>query len=346
MGKRIDLRKMPADASDREMYLRKEIRLLGGQIKRLRQENGDRKEFQQQIIANLVAADPYPLFKYKPAQVKKDVEIVPVFLWSDWHIGQKISRVETEGFNAFNFKIAERRFFQLVEDFLHWVDLNRTVYLIKQAAIFGIGDYISGDIHDELRRTNEWPLPVQSAKAGLMMAEGLRIIAAHFDEVVLYGIGADNHARLNPKPQYKQKAANSMSFVVHTIVDAETRKVENLKKVFAESMKYVANVNGFRFLIEHGDTTKAWNGIPQYGITRMRARESEKRMNTNKGFHYQAIGHWHVPNLLENKTIINGSLSGTDELDEGQGRHAKPAQVAFFVHPRHGIFNLTPFGAE
>jgi len=69
-------------------------------------------------------------------------------------------------------------------------------------------------------------------------------------------------------------------------------------------------------------------------------------MGTDKSFRYIGIAHWHVPAFLEGAVIVNGSLSGTTEFDHSQGRHADPTQVAFMVHPNHGMFNYTPFSTD
>jgi hypothetical protein len=66
-------------------------------------------------------------------------------------------------------------------------------------------------------------------------------------------------------------------------------------------------------------------------------------MINGKGFHYWSTAHFHTPFFLENRHIGNGSLSGTSEFDHSQGRHAKPCQVAFLVHPKHHVFNFIPF---
>jgi hypothetical protein len=40
---------------------------------------------------------------------------------------------------------------------------------------------------------------------------------------------------------------------------------------------------------------------------------------------------------------VANSMSGTSELDHGQGRDSPPAQVAFLVHPRYGEMNRMEF---
>ena len=175
------------------------------------------------------------------------------------------------------------------------------------------------------------------------MGEGLARLASHFNRLDVAQCGADNHGRLQKKPQAKQKATNNWSFLVHTIAHTYVSEHTNVHISQTEGIKMLVDVNGWKFLIEHGDLFKAWMGIPFYGIQRGQGRESMRRMNTDQGFHYQCIGHWHVPTFLGGMTIINGSMSGTSEFDHGAGRHANPSQVAFMVHPRNGVFNVVPF---
>ncbi len=134
-----------------------------------------------------------------------------------------------------------------------------------------------------------------------------------------------------------------MSYLVHTVANAYLRDHKNVETVAATGIKYLATVAGHRFLIEHGDTVKAWMGIPYYGMEREQGREARRRMNSARGFHYQAIGHWHVGAWIAGNVLVNGSLCGTTEFDHGCGRHAAPSQVSFMVHPKHGVFDFTPW---
>jgi hypothetical protein len=209
--------------------------------------------------------------------------------------------------------------------------------------VFCEGDYISGNLHPELLATNEFPLPVQTANAGTLLGEVFRILAGHFNTVVVWECGADNHGRLQPKPQFKQKAANSMSFLVHHIANAYASRCSNISFNISEGMKQIAAVNGKKFLLEHGDTLKAWNGLPFYAFAREVGREATRRMMTDKGFNFLQVAHFHTPCFIEGRILVNSSLSGTSEFDHGCGRHALPGQIAYMVHPKFGIFNFTPF---
>ena len=330
-----------APPSDREQHLRKQIELHKKELGRLHEELGARAEFMDQLLASVSAAEPFP--PWTPSRAPKKVAVTASIIFSDWHIGERIRARETEDFNRYDYAIAQSRLRGTVDSFLKWVQAQRTAYDIRECAVLALGDYISGDIHGELIATNEFPAPEQAVKAGLLLGEMLRVLAGNFSTVKAVCCGADNHGRLTPKPSAKRKAANNYSYVVHGLAQAHAALCRNIAWDVAEGMKHLVNINGWKFLVEHGDTIRGWAGLPFYGFQRAIGREAVRRMNTDKGFHYHAIGHFHVPTVLESRTLVNGSLSGTSEFDHACGRHAPPSQVAFLVHPRHGVFNWVPF---
>ena len=313
--------------------------------KDLRLKVGAQKELASELSAAVRAADPFPRHSYAALKADKP-PVVPAIMLSDWHIGEVIQKDEMEGFNEFTYQIAEDRIFDIIDSFLKWVEVQRKIYTIKTVSVLGLGDWVSGNIHAELLATNEFPLPVQTAKAGLLFGEILVRLSPHFNLVHVAEVGADNHGRLQPKPQAKQKSKNSMSYLVHTIANQYASKQKNVIPNEAAGIKMVVEIAKHKFLLEHGDTVKAYMGIPYYGMNRERGREAMKRMGTSKEFDYMGLGHWHVPGFVEGCVIVNGSLSGTTEFDHSVGRHAEPAQVAFMVHAKHGVFNWTPFNTN
>ncbi len=343
------------DESAQMLFLRKENQRLARQIEKLKDAEGFREEVLVTIREAVEALEPLPLIPYKRPP-KSSAEIAAVIKKSDWHIGARISAAETEGFGEFNWDIAQLRVRYITDKFIASIQANRQIHDIRKLYIFGEGDWVSGDIHEELVRTNEFPLPVQAVNAGNLLAEAVGVLAPHFEEVHLIEVSPDNHGRLERKPQFKQKAQNNMSFVTYSMANALLREHRNVFPYLAPGIKHVQKVNGVNFLIEHGDTVRAWMGIPAYGMERERGREAAKRMqammdtvrgfeNYQKdiGFDYMSCGHWHVPGVVSGNILINGSLTGTDEFDHGCGRHAPPAQVSFLVHSKHKIFNWTPW---
>ena len=340
------------DPSSRIAFLVKENVRLQKQHERDLSVVGFREDLLATIHAAVRPIEPLKAFPLRKLS-KADAEIAAVLKFSDWHIGQVTRAAETEGFGEFNYEIAQNSVDWIVQKFLANIAVNRRIYNIPQLYIFCEGDMISGDIHEELRRTNEWPVPVQAIRSGELLARAVATTAPHFDEIHLIEVGADNHGRLQPKPQAKEKSANNMSFVVYSHANALLARHGNIAPLLAEGMKQVVSVRGVNFMVEHGDAVR---GGLVYGLERERGRESAKRMaamldarrglfdfQREVGFDFLSVGHWHVPSILSGNILVNGSLSGTDEFDHSQGRHSPPAQVSFFVHPTHKLFNWTPW---
>jgi len=310
--------------------------------KKLLEEIGRGNLYVDKIIASVVASQPYKIYKY--VVPKKGALVDLIIKFSDWQIGEQILAREIEGFGGYNFAIAQNSIENIVSDIVKWVETQRKGYRIDTCHIFCEGDFVSGDIHDELKITNEFPLPVQTEKAGLLLGEMFLILCSHFKKVIAWEVSADNHGRLVKKIQFKQRSLNNMNHLVYAIANAKASGCKNFESVRTEGIKLLAEVAGYKFLLTHGNDIKSWMGIPYYGLSRDFGKEAKKRMRAKHDqFDFMSIGHWHVPSVIEDMIFVNGCLCGTTEFDHAQGRYAEPSQCAFLVSPKHGYFNWTAF---
>lgn len=324
-----------------EYFLRKQAALLRTEIASLRERLGSREETIERLRDAVAAIEP-PKAKPVKSKAGPKPKVSAVLLLGDWHIGEVIRGCEVEFSNSFNWKAAQRGIERIVKAFIKWVACQRGAYAIDHCAVIGLGDWISGEIRDELRQFAEFPTPVQVARAGSLLAWAVCTIAAHFGHVDFWEVGADNHGRLTRKPIAKHKAEYNMGYLTYAIAELRLRSLRNVACVSSPAMKLMAHINGWRFLCEHGDTVRAWMGVPWYGIQREVGREAIRRMNQRR-FDYVVTGHWHTPVFLENRVIVNGALTGTTEYDHSAGRFAAPCQVGFLVDANHGVFAFTPF---
>jgi hypothetical protein len=208
----------------------------------------------------------------------------------------------------------------------------------------------SGDIHEELLRTNEFPPPVQAVAAGRLVAALVSGLAGQFRGVSVYGVGGSNHGRLSRKYQFKGGVLNNWDFVVYEHARALLARHDNVALHVLPAKKETVRIANHWFLCGHGDHVKSWMGIPWYGIERDLGRESRRRLDrlqeqlrrdapVNGMMDYGLGAHWHTPFVGPSfRYLVNGSLSGTNEFDHSCGRHAPPQQVAALISPRHGLF--------
>ncbi len=341
--KQVDVRALEQTQRERAAHLEARVATLQRDLESLLRDRGRYAELVSQIKQAIVAHEPFPLVPCTSGDGSSR-PMEAVLKISDWQIGEVIRTEETEGFGEFNYAIAQDRVLnQLAPKVIGWVNTHRHAFKIDRLHIFSEADLVSGNIHEELEITNEFPLPVAIVKAAMLFADMIHLFAPHFKEIVIWENDADNHGRYKKKPQAKQKAANNAMYLVHTIANEALSKHKNVRVVRSESMKFIAHVNGWKFLVQHGDTIKGWMGTPYYGLDRDRAREAVKRMGTDKEFDFISCGHFHVPAVISGGILVNGALTGCTEYDHSQGRYAEPAQVSFLVHPTYGFFDWTPW---
>ena len=275
--------------SDQIVHLRAELVRMGRDVQKARDAAGQIREMADRVAAAVVAVAPFPRLAVRADKRGKESPMHAVLKLSDWHIGARISAEETSGFGSFDWEIARRRVALLGEKFLKWIATHRSSFHIPVLHVFCEGDWVSGNIHQELLSTNEFPLPEQTAKAGLLLGELVAHLAPHFPEVRLVEVGADNHGRLQPKPQSKQKAANNMSYLVYHIANCYLAKHGNVQSEIVPGINALVEVNKVRFLVEHGDTIQGWAGTPYYGMDRKIAKEALRRMRSDYRFDYISI---------------------------------------------------------
>ena len=342
----------PGDVVARLEAARAEARLLRADLRNTRAELGRALEVGD-LIRDAARAMSPPTAYPKPGKGKVKPSVALLSLVSDLQTGEHTEPKETDGWGRFNYAIADARMARLSERSLRYVDIQRSGYRIDECHVFLLGDMVSGDIHEELLRTNEVPPPVQAILAGRLVARHVSAMAGSFPRVVAHTIGGSNHSRLTKKYQFKGGTLNSYDYVAYQHAEALTTNYSNVAWKHYASKKPLVHIGRFGFLCAHGDHIRAWMGVPWYGMERDLGREARRRMQkiveqlrrelpVTEGFDYGIGAHWHTPFVGPSFSyIVNGSLTGTTELDHTVGRHAPPQQVTAMLSQKHGWFAPT-----
>jgi transposase len=323
-----------------EERLKGDLRRTKGQLKKALVKIATLAEIRELVASACSPLEPL-VHKVKFRKDHKgEKSYTAVALVSDWQIGEVISEEESGGWGVFDHAIATARAMKYGEKIVEWVTTQRSGYKIDKLRVFVLGDMVSGNIHEELRETNEWPAPVASVMAGELLAQLLGVVAPHFQVVEVEYVGSDNHGRLTKKPRYKLAAEDSFNYIVYAMAKARLEKHENVVVRLHKANPTLIDLEGSGVLAMHGHGMKSWMGIPFYGIQRFQGRKAKMHMERNRPFKLMICGHWHAPAEVYG-CIINGCLSGTTELDHNVGRNAPPSQTTFLWHPKYGQFNKT-----
>lgn len=250
----------------------------------------------------------------------------------DWHYGEVVDLDSTGGVYKYNPEIAAERYDHTVNEA---IQLGREHRIGELVVILG-GDMISGNIHDDLNRTNESMIVNQTLEMSEIVAGGMDKISSAFKLIRALSVSG-NHPRLEKIPHFKHKQTENMDYMLDAIVQLMTKKQDNLEWLTRKSFWNNFEVEGRRFLTMHGDTNKQQNsmGISFYAIE----KELRKYMGlVNDGtmphFHDMIGHHQHTLAAIPvggAMYYLNGSGKGGDEYSLAGSRPPSPARQRFLA---------------
>lgn len=259
---------------------------------------------------------PIPKLTVSKGDITKESMLL---LLSDLHIGETVSSVEVNGINEYNINIMRHRLAFLADHILD-IKTNKLMgYQFDKLVIGGLGDFVSGIIHQELVETGEGNVAEWTLGGAFVIAQFIREMSQAFNQVEFVGI-IGNHGRLTMKPRFKQRYVN-WDYFLYQILSLLLANQTNVKFHIPQSFWTLYEINGKNFLFLHGDNVNSYSGIPWYGIERTIAKLKELLESKDQKFDYICMGHFHNRNILDRvkgELIINGSLIGGNEFSIGK----------------------------
>lgn len=285
---------------------------------------------------------------YKPPKTLDRIGFTPhefLLQWSDLHGCERVSREQTNGLNHYDFETMVERHWKMRDAIISFK--RHRPYPVKRLTIVPGGDMVSGDIHDELRETNEKVLTEAAIDIGLFGADWIESIASEFEEVVVDGMVVGNHGRRSKKPPGKN-VHDSFDYLVYEIMRIRLAGLPNVRVATGEDGRIkrarhqFIRVAGKQILVWHGDGVRStMTGVPWGGITR-RCNELQKQYEARGRIDHFLIHHWHTPHLVENRRIlVNGSVKGPDEFGISMGMSTPAVQVMHTFHPTRGLTDVS-----
>lgn len=295
------------------------------------------------IVEGITSLDPRPPKWLTPARPKKAHHATVCAMLSDSHFDEVVNPDEIGGVNAYSRDIATirlRRFFDNVcsisRDQMAGVTVDGCVLMLG-------GDLVGGDIHDELKESNEDTLPGTLLYWSEMIAAGVGQLADHFGKVHVPSV-VGNHGRRTRKPRAKARARDNFDWLLSHMVARLFADDPRVTFDIPDAPHTLVKVYGTTFRLEHGDSARGgsgWMGVLGPAMRRDQKVRTQAQA-IDQGYDHLVIGHWHRLSWLGN-VIVNGSSKGLDEYAavEGFGFEV-PQQALWLVTPEHGITLQAP----
>lgn len=269
---------------------------------------------------------------------------VPLLLFSDAQWGETISGANMDGINAFDVSIAEERYRSLIERTIDISFAHLPANKYDGIMYLRGGDMVSGDIHQELRETNE--LSAVPAVRSIVAAErwGIEQLAEAFGKVHVISVPG-NHGRTTLKPPTKRITDNFDTLSAWWL-ESEFRNDARITWQTPASTDAVFELHGRKYLLTHGDNigSRGGQGFIGPAATILRGMKktvdeyARRGINISKMF----VGHFHTA-LELGYGWSNGSLPGYSEFARANRMTPEPPiQWLIFFHPKWGATSRWP----
>jgi hypothetical protein len=311
---------------------------LNRTIRGLRQELHEAQALREHVFGLTKPALEVPKWVSRGTPAKAS-EHIPVLLGSDYQWGEVIRAGNMYGVNEYNVKVAQERFRRLIERTINisreHLPLNRYPGIVYLRG----GDMVSGDIHADLRESNE--LAAVPATRSLAEAEtwGINELAEAFGAVHVVSVPG-NHGRTTLKPQSKRGASDNYDTVSTWLLESAFRKDKRIAFYTPESGDALVMLYGRRYLLTHGDKMGTSGGKGFIGAAAPIVRGMKALHNQYASYGTPIagcfIGHFHVA-LDVGYGWANGSLPGYSEFaKDNRMQPEEPRQWLIFFHAKYG----------
>lgn len=312
----------------------------------LRQAKDENKSLREEIAANNELFDvmkQVPQRAVKPLKVvggkgKKHKVAASAFL-SDTHFDEVVNLAESGGINEYNREIAVRRLRTFAEKtILVAQDLMSGFDVVHLDLPFG-GDMVSGNIHEELARTNQAEIMDTVDFWSEQLAQIVVTLAKEFPTVFIPCV-VGNHGRNTKKPRHKGRIRDNFDWLIYRNVlkNVQLSGVKNARFDISDSTDALWETMGHKYLLTHGDQASGGSGWGGIYSAILRLYEKKLKAYASRGLSFDTLlmGHWHQ--FIDGGAfIVNGSSKGYDEFAHNLNFRAEPPQQAFWLtDPTHG----------
>lgn len=318
--------------------LRRDNSRLKSQLENTHREMADLRRVAE-LADNIMAANPQPPKWLVPKAPKKGThKAIMCAILSDCHFDEVIRPEEIGWKNSYNRNIATLRLEKWAQGFVAQSRDYLSGLEYEGAVVCLGGDIFSGNIHDELRETNEDTIFGSMLYWSEQVCAALELIADYFGKLHVPCV-VGNHGRMTRKSRAKLRARDNLDWFLAHLVARHFKNDPRVTVEVPDDADCFFTVYNTTHLLTHGDQTSGGGGIGGIWppIMRMIARK-QVRYN-DKPFDLTVMGHWHQLILAPSQgLIVNGSTKGYDEYAATSNfRPERPQQAMWVVTPENGI---------
>lgn len=273
-----------------------------------------------------------------PKAAKKGTPTTAVLVFSDWHVEEAVDPDTVAGRNAFDLSIAEARVAETMRRALRLLEHESTLAPIGRVVVAALGDFISGDIHDDTRDVAQLPPLAATRFAGELLGGCIDMVADRFKDVIVATCNG-NHGRSTHKPRIATDHQFSYEYELYRTMQAANRH-KNVTYQLGIGYHNWLNLDGFKVRLHHGQAIRSNGGIGGVSIS---ANKAIAQWNRDQPANLDIFGHHHQFNWLYNRYVSNGSLIGWNAFANFiKAEFQPPCQSLVMIDRDRGVTKAVP----
>lgn len=258
----------------------------------------------------------------------KESEAVAFLIASDWHIAERVDSNKLNGLNEYNLDIAKKRAETFFKNGLRLIKIQQDVK-IEKVVLALLGDFVSGNIHDELMESN-YLLPIEEAIfVQNLLASGVEYLLKDKSlKEIIIPCHSGNHGRITSDRRISTEAGNSLEYFVYHQLANHFKKEPRVKFLISEGYHSYIDVYNYKIRFHHGHAISYSGGIG--GIT-IPTGKAIAQWNKVCKVDLDCFGHYH--SMFDGGNFIaNGSLIGYNSFALAiKASYEVPKQAMFLI---------------
>jgi len=258
---------------------------------------------------------------------------------SDWHAGEYVDPETVSGLNAFDLDIFHKRATKFFKNSLYLTDLVRAGTDIPVFVLALLGDFISGEIHQEIREESLGSATEMTALVTDVLCDGIDFLLKEGGfEHILIPCSFGNHGRNTKEIRSSTAWKTSYEYLMYSFL-AKLYK-DNPKVHFQLSRgyhNYFDVMDKYKLRLHHGDAIRYAGGVGGITIPVNKAVAQWNKSPAGRNTYLDIFGHYHQ-SKSDNCWISNGSLVGYNAFAmKIKADYEPPRQQFFTIEKDHGL---------
>jgi len=270
-------------------------------------------------------------------EVPNGSEATAFIIASDWHYEETVKSEVVSGLNKYNLNIAHQRITKFFQGGLRLYDLMRKDVKIKNIVLALLGDFITGNIHEEFLETCSLQPMDAIWEVYEEIVSGIDFLLKNSDANLIIPCVSGNHPRITKQIHYSTESGNSIEYFMYRSIAKHYEGNKRVQVKVAKGYHCYLDIYGKVIRFHHGHAIRYGGGVG--GIT-IPVNKAIAQWNKARHADLDIFGHFHQ--LKDNGNwICNGSIIGYNAFALRIKADYETARQSFFLFDKSRGLTIT-----